>query len=145
MDISPVLVAAALGGTGGSLVGALVTWLSQRQLSNLKQAWDLRLDVYSSYLEAVSLASLTGEEGLRAKRAMVLAKLKITVAGSIDVVQALEGLELVVARTPHWTDVPDGRAAFSTFVAAIRKDLGLTGTVTQANVERLLLGGARDQ
>jgi hypothetical protein len=144
MPTDSVVLAAVLSGVGGALAGATATWFGQRQLSAKRQSWDLRLQIYSKYLEAVALMSHQSGEVIRARRELTLAKMQIVVAGSAQVVKSLEDFEVQVTSTPGlWTETSEGRSAFSGLVVAIRQDLEISGAVGQAAIEQILLPHTR--
>lgn len=119
-------------------------FLFTRHLDNMKHQRDLRAKAYADYLQCVSehanfghQKSSTESRQLSAKTAE--AKCRISLYGAPAIISAFATFERLGATM----NTEEQRRAFTDMVAAMRHDTLGSSSVTQADLETILLGVRR--
>ena len=123
----------------GAIVGASLQYFYSRSAEAKRHERGLRLNAYSDYLRSVGEAETLQSMTDSARRSEIMAraiaaKARVCVNGSAAAVQALSRLE----REPGRGLTAEKRSALLEFIAAVRKDMGAPGKVSQAEIEAIL-------
>ena len=125
----------------GLVVGAVLQFTFTRHLDNKKYQRDLRAKAYADYLQCVSEHANLGHskssmEGRQLGAKTADAKCRITLYSAPAVISAFAAFERIGAAM----STKEQRVAFTEMVAAMRKDALGSSSVTQADLEAVLLG-----
>jgi hypothetical protein len=128
----------------GLIVGAVLQFMFTRYLDNKKHQRDLRAKAYADYLQCVSEHanlehSNISSEGRQLRAKTADAKCRISLYAAPAVISAFANFERLGAATK----TPEQCSAFTKMVIAMREDTLGSSSVTQVDLEAVLMGVRR--